>query len=180
MTKSATSGGSYGLLLPLQFTDRMQAHLNDLSQMAGAPGPIDWKTGKYDYASEHYVETLKMLLSFQKDGTLALDSSKLTTAANKDFESISKLFTASGGVVTKLQTVMDGILKENGTLATKTKGLQASLKIVTDQQTAANSRLQDLKDNYTNQFNRLNVTLATMQARQSYLTQQLTKLSKSS
>ncbi|WP_413628552.1 flagellar filament capping protein FliD [Herbaspirillum frisingense] len=119
-------------------------------------------------------------ISFQKDGTLALDSTKLTTAANKDFEGISKLFTATGGVVTKLQTVMDGILKEGGTLATKTKGLQASLKIVTDQQTAANSRLQDLKDNYTNQFNRLNVTLATMQARQSYLTQQLTKLSKSS
>src|SRR3569623_113907 len=77
VAKSATSGGSYGLLLPLQFTDRMQTHLNDLSQMAGAPGPIDWKTGKYDYASEHYVETLKMLLSFQKDGTLHPASSSL-------------------------------------------------------------------------------------------------------
>jgi multiple sugar transport system substrate-binding protein len=55
----------------------MQAHLNDLSQMAGAAGPIDWKTGKYDYANEHYVETLKTLLSFQKDGTLHPASSSL-------------------------------------------------------------------------------------------------------
>ena len=72
------------------------------------------------------------------------------------------------------------ILGDSGTLAAKTRGLQDSLKIVTDQQSAANTRLQNLKDNYTNQFNRLNLTLATMQSRQSYLTQQLAKLSKSS
>ncbi|AYR23215.1 flagellar filament capping protein FliD [Herbaspirillum rubrisubalbicans] len=119
-------------------------------------------------------------ISFQKDGTLALDASKLTTAAGKDFEGVSKLFTGSGGVVPKLQKLMDSILGDNGTLATKTKGLQDSLKVVTDQQTAANTRLQNLKDAYTNQFNRLNVTLATMQSRQSYLTEQLAKLAKSS
>ncbi|MCP3656045.1 flagellar filament capping protein FliD [Herbaspirillum sp.] len=119
-------------------------------------------------------------ISFQKDGTLALDATKLTTAGNKDFDAVAKLFTGTSGVVPKLQKLMDSILGDSGTLATKTKGLQDSLKIVTDQQTAANDRLQTLKDNYTNQFNRLNVTLATMQSRQSYLTQQLAKLSKSS
>jgi flagellar hook-associated protein 2 len=119
-------------------------------------------------------------ISFQKDGTLALDATKLTTAGNKDFDAVTKLFTGTSGVVPKLQKLMDSILGDSGTLATKTKGLQDSLKIVTDQQTAANDRLQTLKDNYTNQFNRLNVTLATMQSRQSYLTQQLAKLSKSS
>ncbi|WP_284078001.1 flagellar filament capping protein FliD [Herbaspirillum aquaticum] len=119
-------------------------------------------------------------IAFQKDGTLALDATKLTTAGNKDFDAVSKLFTGTSGVVPKLQKVLDSILSDSGTLASKTKGLQDSLKIVTDQQTAANDRLQTLKDNYTNQFNRLNVTLATMQSRQSYLTQQLAKLSKSS
>ena len=119
-------------------------------------------------------------ISFQKDGTLALDATKLTTAGNKDFDAVAKLFTGTSGVVPKLQKLMDSILGDSGTLATKTKGLQDSLKTVTDQQTAANDRLQTLKDNYTNQFNRLNVTLATMQSRQSYLTQQLAKLSKSS
>ena len=119
-------------------------------------------------------------ISFQKDGTLALEASKLTAAGNKDFEAVSNLFSGAGGVVPKLQKVMDSILGDSGTLAAKTRGLQDSLKIVTDQQSAANTRLQNLKDNYTNQFNRLNLTLATMQSRQSYLTQQLSKLSKSS
>ncbi|MGC7990902.1 flagellar filament capping protein FliD, partial [Salmonella enterica] len=84
---------------------------------------------------------------------------------NKDFDAVAKLFTGTSGVVPKLQKLMDSILGDSGTLATKTKGLQDSLKTVTDQQTAANDRLQTLKDNYTNQFNRLNVTLATMQSR---------------
>ncbi|KAF1035557.1 MAG: B-type flagellar hook-associated protein 2 [Herbaspirillum frisingense] len=117
-------------------------------------------------------------ISFQKDGTLALDATKLTNAGNKNFEGISQLFSSENGVVTKLQKLMDNVVGDSGVLSTKTKGLQASLKVVTDQQTAVNSRLLTMKDNYTNQFNRLNVTLATMQSRQSYLTQQLAKLSK--
>ncbi|WP_432240183.1 flagellar filament capping protein FliD [Herbaspirillum robiniae] len=117
-------------------------------------------------------------ISFQKDGTLALDASKLSTATTKNFEGVSKLFTSTDGVVPKLQKLMEDILGDNGLVATKTKGLQNSLKVNTDQQASVNARLLTMKDAYTNQFNRLNVTLATMQSRQSYLTQQLAKLSK--
>nr|WP_198984367.1 flagellar filament capping protein FliD [Herbaspirillum sp. ASV7] len=119
-------------------------------------------------------------ISFQKDGTLALDATKLTAAATKNFDAVSKLFGAEAGVLPKLQKLMDNIVGDGGALATKTKGLQASLKVVTDQQAAVNDRLQTIKDTYTNQFNRLNVTLAGMQSRQSYLTQQLAKLNSKS
>ena len=47
IAKAATKDGKYGLLLPLQFADRMTQHLNELAQAAGAAGPIDWKTGDY-------------------------------------------------------------------------------------------------------------------------------------
>jgi flagellar hook-associated protein 2 len=119
-------------------------------------------------------------ISFQKDGTLALDATKLNAAATKNFDAVSKLFGAEAGVLPKLQKLMDNIVGDSGALATKTKGLQASLKLVTDQQSAVNVRLQTIKDTYTNQFNRLNVTLAGMQSRQSYLTQQLAKLNSKS
>ncbi|WP_075256641.1 flagellar filament capping protein FliD [Herbaspirillum camelliae] len=117
-------------------------------------------------------------ISFQKDGTLALDSAKLTTATNANFDGISTLLTSTNGVIPKLQTLMDSILSDTGIIATKTNGLQNSLKINTDQQTAVNARLTRLKDTYTNQFNKLNVTLSSMQSTQSYLTQQLGKLVK--
>jgi flagellar hook-associated protein 2 len=119
-------------------------------------------------------------IAFQKDGTLALDNDKLSTAASTNFEGINNLFTSTDGIVTKLQTLMDNILGDSGIIATKTNGLQASLKINTDRQTAVQKRLSTLNDSYTNQFNRLNVTLSSMQATQSYLTQQLASLSSSS
>lgn len=77
VAKAATKNGVYGLLLPLQFTDRMRVHLIDLSQMMGGVGEIDWKTGQYAHASDAFVETLNQLLSFQQDGSLHPASSSL-------------------------------------------------------------------------------------------------------
>lgn len=77
VAKDATKGGVYGILLPIQFTGRMEQHVNDLSQMIGGAGPVDWKTGAYNYAADEYVETIKQLLSFQQDGSLHPASSSL-------------------------------------------------------------------------------------------------------
>lgn len=75
--KAATKGGKYGLILPLQFVDRMAAHLTDLAQAAGASGAVDWKTGEYAYASQPYLDALNFLLGFQQDGSLHPASSSL-------------------------------------------------------------------------------------------------------
>jgi len=72
-----TKDGKYGLMLPLQFAARMQDHLQDLAQAAGAAGPIDWKTGEYAFASQPYIDALEFLLSFQKDGSLHPGSSSV-------------------------------------------------------------------------------------------------------
>ncbi|BEV14452.1 flagellar filament capping protein FliD [Herbaspirillum sp. DW155] len=118
-------------------------------------------------------------VSFKKDGTLALDSARLTKAGNSSFDALARLFTDKGGVVTRSQALLDKVLGENGLLAGKIRGLQNSLKTVSDQQAAARERLANLRDSYTNQFNRLNVTLAKMQTSQNYLLQQLARLRKS-
>jgi len=131
-------------------------------------------------------------IGFQKDGTLALDAAKLSTATTNNFAGIANLFTSTAGtnadgtpnttgtngVLTNLQTLVNGFLADGGIIDTKTKGLQASLKINTDRQTVINTRLSNMQDQYTNQFNALNVTLASMATTQSYLTQQLANLPK--
>ncbi|MCO4858319.1 flagellar filament capping protein FliD [Herbaspirillum sp. WGmk3] len=117
-------------------------------------------------------------VSFKKDGTLALDDARLSKAGSTSFDALARLFTDKGGVVTRSQALLDKVLGETGLLAGKTRGLQSSLKTVSDQQAAARERLSNLRDSYTNQFNRLNLTLARMQASQSYLTQQLARLRK--
>jgi multiple sugar transport system substrate-binding protein len=75
--RKATTGGRYGLLLPIQFTGRMEAHLRELAQLAGGVGPIDWNTGEYAFASDEFVAALEFLLSFQQDNTLHPASSSL-------------------------------------------------------------------------------------------------------
>ncbi|WP_288393636.1 flagellar filament capping protein FliD [uncultured Herbaspirillum sp.] len=117
-------------------------------------------------------------VSFKKDGTLALDNARLTKAGNGNFDAVARLFTAKEGVVTRSQALLEKVLGEQGLLAGKTRSLQNSLKTVTDQQAAARERLATLRDSYTNQFNRLNVTLAKMQSTQNYLAQQLARLRK--
>lgn len=75
--RKMTTGNRYGLLLPVQFAARMEAHLRELSQMAGGVGAIDWKTGEYAFASDEFVAALEFLLSFQTDGSLHPASSSL-------------------------------------------------------------------------------------------------------
>ncbi|MGV3650746.1 MAG: ABC transporter substrate-binding protein [Devosia sp.] len=75
--QALTSGQRYGLLLPLQFIDRMAEHVTDLAQAAGAPGQVDWRTGDYAFASDGFVDTIEWLLSFQQDGSLHPASSSL-------------------------------------------------------------------------------------------------------
>lgn len=131
-------------------------------------------------------------ISVQKDGTLQLDSAKLATATTNNFAGITNLLastagtnadgtlnsTGSNGILINLQNLLKGFLADGGLIDTKTQGLQASLKINANRQTAINTRLSNLQDQYTNQFNALNVALASMQATQSYLTQQLANLPK--
>ncbi|WP_034293274.1 flagellar filament capping protein FliD [Herbaspirillum sp. RV1423] len=131
-------------------------------------------------------------ISFQKDGTLALDSTKLTTATTNNFAGVANLFsstagtnsdgslntTGTNGILVNLKNLVTGFLADGGIIDTKTKGLQASLKINSDRQSAIQTRLSNMQDQYTNQFNALNVTLASMASTQSYLTQQLANLPK--
>lgn len=71
-------GKTAGVLLPLQFTDRMGAHLQDLAQAAGHTGEaFDWKTGAFAYHSDAFVQALDFLLSLKKDKVLFSASSSM-------------------------------------------------------------------------------------------------------
>jgi len=116
-------------------------------------------------------------ITFQKDGSLALDATKFSEAVTNDFGGVSNLFSSKKGVVTQLQKLTDDLLADNGLIATKSKGLEGSQALNTSKQTAVNARLVVLQNSYTKQFNRLNKTLASMSTTRDYLTDQLAKLS---
>ncbi len=78
--KSITDAGGgriYGWIQGLNFPERLGVHVEELAQAAGAPGPIDFATGEYTYASDAYVQAIEFLLSLQADGSLFPASSTL-------------------------------------------------------------------------------------------------------
>jgi multiple sugar transport system substrate-binding protein len=78
--KSITDNGGgqiFGWIQGLNFPERLGVHVEELAQVAGAPGTIDHTTGEYAYASEPFVQAIEFLLSLQQDGSLFPASSTL-------------------------------------------------------------------------------------------------------
>ena len=116
-------------------------------------------------------------VSLQKDGTLAVNDSKLQAAIDNHPADLQSLFSGAGGVATKLNALVTGMLGESGVITTRTTGLNTSLRGLTRRETAEQSRLDALQASYRAQYTRLDTTLASMQNTSTYLAQQLAKLS---
>ena len=76
--------GVSGLILPLQFPERMAAFVLELAQTAGFPGSresgtdgIDLNTGEYRFHDDAFVDAIEFLMSFQQDGLLFPASTSL-------------------------------------------------------------------------------------------------------
>jgi flagellar hook-associated protein 2 len=117
-------------------------------------------------------------VSFQKDGTLALDNSKLQKAINENFDDITKLFTSSEGFAAQLKTLSDNFLDDEGWIATRTDGLNTSIQNIKKREDAMQSRLESIEQRYRAQFTALDTALSSMQTTSAYLTQQLSALAK--
>ncbi|EJN09774.1 flagellar filament capping protein FliD [Herbaspirillum sp. YR522] len=116
-------------------------------------------------------------ISMTKGATLELDSTKFTDATKKNFDAVEQLFGSTQGVVSKLQKILDQALGSDGLVDKKKEGLEVSRRIVEDRYDNAARRLDDLKDQLTNKYNRLNVALAKAEQRGNYLVSQLGQLS---
>ncbi len=120
-------------------------------------------------------------ISVQKDGTLALDTTKFQKALADPSQDIKKIFvTASTGYAAKMNSVVGDLVSSSGILSSRTAGLDRSIKDISSQLTAVNNRLALVEKNYYSQFNALDSALASMNSTSSYLTQQLKSLTSSS
>lgn len=88
--RAVTDSGTAGLILPLQFAERMSAFVLELAQTAGFPGAreggadgIDLTTGEYRFHDDAFVQAIELLLSFSADGLLFPASSSLDARAGR-------------------------------------------------------------------------------------------------
>ncbi|MCX8087005.1 MAG: flagellar filament capping protein FliD [Rhodocyclaceae bacterium] len=121
-------------------------------------------------------------IRLQSDGTLKLDTAKLTEALNdpnKDVKGLMTQTTAGNpGIAVRFATALQSMLEAKGVIDSRTEGINASIKLLQQQTETMKRRLQDIEARYRAQFSALDSTIASMSQTSQYLTQQLANLPK--
>ncbi len=131
------------------------------------------------------IRTLSDLgVSFQKDGTLALDSTKLGKAVENDLDGVIGFFGAfdqttstvapeasQDGFGYQMEQLAKGMLADNGLIDSRLDGLNKTIKDIEKQYVRVESRLVQVEKRYRAQFTAMDTSVSNMQGLSSYITQ---------
>ncbi|MEO8299153.1 MAG: flagellar filament capping protein FliD, partial [Burkholderiales bacterium] len=121
----------------------------------------------------------------QADGTLKIDTSKLSTAvANTDamkqlFGANDASLTTDDGFGSQISDWSRSLLGIDGSVATRQVSLKSQLKANDKQQAAFEDRMSAVQARLTSQYNALDTQMSKMSALQTYVTQQIANWNKS-
>lgn len=112
-------------------------------------------------------------ISFQRDGSLKLDSGKLNTAVSSNFTDVNNLFTSSTGFATRLEEWAKTTLSAGGLIETRTKNLNQYVKDKNSEIDRLEIRMAALEKKYRTEYSNLNLLLSRMNSTSTFLTNQL-------
>lgn len=107
-------------------------------------------------------------VSVQDDGSLEVDSSKLSAALKADSSAVATLMTKLG---TAFDTTLDNIVSDDGSIASAVDGLNTTIDRLESRQEDLQDRLDKIEEMYRAKFTALDTMLAELQSTSTYLTQ---------
>ncbi len=110
-------------------------------------------------------------ISTQLDGTLKIDSDKLSAALSADSASVQKLFNGTGGIATQLSATLKNYAGDDGQFDTKLDALNKQLQKVDDDRDALDLRMEKAETRYRAQFSSLDSIVSKYNNVASYLDQ---------
>jgi len=113
------------------------------------------------------------------DGTMTLDSDKLTAALTADPNAVQNLFAGTNGYATKLNAALDTYTSSTGIIGTRTTSLNNNLTQLGTQQTALDNRMAQYQDQLQKQYTNLDTLMSSLNNTSSYLTTALAQLENS-
>jgi flagellar hook-associated protein 2 len=128
-------------------------------------------------APSGYSTLMDLGITANADGTLSLDTSKLTSAITSNY---SGVLTALQGAGTQLGGVVSSMTGTNGIITARTDSINQQLTGLQSQLTALNARMQQEQQSLMQQYNAMDTTVANLKNTGSYLTQMLASLPGSS
>lgn len=163
-TDSGVNGGTAGALASDSLTRQIQSQVRD--ELNKTPTGI---TGVNKSLSSIGV-------SFQTDGTLALDATKLDTAIQTDSTNVSDLFSSADGYATRLDSVLSEMLAFNGSIDARTNAFTDRISDLSDRQANLESQLSRTEARLRARFTALDVLVASLNSTNTALSQQLAGL----
>lgn len=119
-------------------------------------------------------------ISMQRDGTLALDATKLKTALAANTDGVASVFTAgTTGIAQRLDSALTKILGSDGPLASRTDSLNRQVKDIGNQRNTLDLRMAALEKIYFTKFSAMDQLVSGLNNTSSYLASQLSGLSSS-
>lgn len=115
-------------------------------------------------------------ISFQVDGSLAIDSAKLQTVLDDPARDLSALFAGDSGFATQIAALTGSLLGADGLLESRTDSINSSLGALDKQREAINARLAQVEARLRSQFAALDALIAGLNQTSSFLQQQLANL----
>jgi flagellar hook-associated protein 2 len=112
------------------------------------------------------------------DGSMSVDSTRLQAALTADSGSVSRLFSGTNGVATRLGALLDNMLASGGAIAARDANLATSQKDISDQTARLDAQMALVQQRYLTQFNALDSLMSQLQSTSNYLTQQLANTAK--
>lgn len=148
------------------------------------PGTI--KAGEYNVVLDDFNPGVS--LSGTIGGIIATSANGQTLKGSGTFKDLTLDVTGGGtgnrgsilvmdGLASKLSTLLDDYLGEQGNLTVRSKTLDKRLTAVSDQRGELQTRAESIYKRYFNQFTALDGLLAQLQSSSQFLTQQLSSLS---
>lgn len=125
-----------------------------------------------------YADMSALGLKTAVDGTLTLDGGKLDATLASDPGAVRRAFGDGAAYSTSLRATLTAYVGDAGLIAGRTKSLNDHLKNIDDQRTELNRRMTQMETDYRRQFTALDSMMAQMQSTSSFLTQQLSSLSR--
>jgi flagellar hook-associated protein 2 len=121
-------------------------------------------------------------VAFQKDGTIAIDSTKLDKALSTNLKGVANLFSSAAGSTSGYGKQIDAMVTDlnTGALKVASDGVTSTIKQLDEQYDDMQTRVDATVARYKAQFTQLDVLINSMNNTKNYLTQQFEAMSGSS
>lgn len=115
-------------------------------------------------------------IDLESDGTLSVDSGRLSESLINNFDDFEALFSGENGFATGLSSKLDSYLEYGGIIDSQEKNYQYELDSIDEAYTAHIEYITSYKETLKKQFASLDSTVSTLQATLNYVTSQLANL----